>query len=269
MRQYAVLLAALLPLAVGSARAQAPATLHLAYDTYAAGLDIAKVEAGIGIGTSAYQMEIAYHTTGLAGIFYRGHQFNSVAGTWRDHMPQPQRFYGTGVWRGEERITDIGYDNGLPLIRQLLPPNESEREAVPSDLQVNSIDTLSALAELIRTVARTGRCETTVRTYDGRRATEIAAHTGGEEMLPPTHRSTFQGAALRCDFAGRMLAGFKFDRDGPEDRKPLHGSAWLAAVLPDAPRVPVRMTFETRWFGDATMYLTAITSTEDSRVAIH
>ena len=268
MRRFAALLSTLLSLAAGSARGQAPVALQLAYDTYAAGLDVAKVEAGIGIGTGSYQVDIAYRTTGLAGFFYRGHQFNSVAGTWHDHLPLPRRFHGTGIWRGEERITDIDYDNGLPLVRQLMPPNESEREPVPSDLQAHSIDTLSALAELIWTVAQTGRCETTVRTYDGRRATEISAHTSGEELLPPTHRSAFQGPALRCDFAGRMLAGFKFEDHRPTDRKPLHGSAWLAAVVPDGPRVPVRMAFETRWFGDATMYLTSVSRT-DTMVARH
>jgi hypothetical protein len=93
-----------------------------------------------------------------------------------------------------------------------------------------------------------------VHTYDGRRATEVEAHSVGEETLDSTKRSIFAGRALRCDFAGRMLAGFKFD-DRPSDLKPLHGSAWLAPVVPGAPPLPVRMRFETRWFGDATMYL--------------
>jgi len=37
----------------------------------------------------------------------------------------------------------------------------------------------------------------------------------------------------------------------------LHGSAWLAPFLPGTPALPVRISFQTRWFGVATMYLTS------------
>ena len=236
----------------------APGALHANYQTYAAGLHVADVEAGFSLGPWSYQLELAYHTTGLVGFFYRGHQFNTVDGGWLEGKPVPHEFFGEGVWRGQERIARIDYAHGLPLIRQLLPPNLGEREAVPPALQAHSIDTLSALADLMRTVADTGRCETSVQTFDGRRATRIVAHTMGEEDLAPTNRSSFSGQALRCDFSGRMLAGFLLGHDDPEDRRPLHGSAWFAQILPGEPMVPVRMAFETRWFGDATMYLTGI-----------
>ena len=72
--------------------------------------------------------------------------------------------------------------------------------------------------------------------------------------------------ALRCDFAGRMQAGFRFDDNRERDSKPLHGSAWLAPVTTGGPNLPVRMTFETSWFGDATMYVTAIGSGSNTKV---
>jgi hypothetical protein len=126
---------------------------------------------------------------------------------------------------------------------------------VPSHLQANTVDTLSALAELMHRVAATGTCDGTVHTYDGRRATQAASHTAGLETLPPTDRSSFSGTALRCDFEEHMLAGF-LDGDDETYRRPLRGSAWLAQVVPGAMPLPVRLTLETRWFGDATMYLT-------------
>jgi hypothetical protein len=96
---------------------------------------------------------------------------------------------------------------------------------------------------------------------------EIEAHTAGEEQLAPSSRSVFQGNALRCDFSGRMLAGFKFDGDRVRDGKTMHGSAWLAAAVPGGPLLPVRMAFETRWFGDAVMYLTEIGQGSGMRTA--
>lgn len=249
--------------------AQAPASVsvHAVYETYAAGLQVADVDAGFSIGPWTYQMNLAYRTTGMVGFFYRGHQDSSVSGSWHDSKPVPTQFSGEGVWRGKARVTDIVYAQGKPMIRALQPPNEEEREPVPEALRDNSVDTLSALADLMRSVAATGKCDLAVRTYDGRRLVEIDAHTVGEETLEPTKRSVFAGKALRCDFAGRLLAGFLFTDDRAHESKPLHGSAWIAQVVPGAPPLPVRMSFETRWFGDATMYLTAAGPRADVAVA--
>lgn len=232
--------------------------LHANYETYAAGIHVAEVETGFSFGPWDYQMSLGYRTTGMVGFFFRGHQFDRVTGAWQGRQAEPSEFIGQGEWRGVPRLAEIGYHQGKPVIRQLVPPNADEREPVPDALQANTIDTLSALAQLIHVVAETGRCETTVRTYDGRRAVEIDAHTVGEEVLEASSRSSFAGKTLRCDFSGRMLSGFKFGDDRERDTKPMHGSAWLAPVVAGGSPLPVRMAFETRWFGDAIMYLTGI-----------
>jgi hypothetical protein len=176
----------------------------------------------------------------------------------------PAKFFGEGVWRGHERRTLIDYDHGLPQVKELQPPQETEREPVPLELRRHTIDTLSALAQLMRRVEHDHTCETEVRTYDGRRVLDVVAHTGGPERLDPTGRSIFSGPTLRCDFEGRELAGFLLGEDDPEHRTPLHGSAWLASLLPGTAALPVRISFQTRWFGVATMYLTSAASPGES-----
>jgi hypothetical protein len=250
-----------------AALAQTPPALHASYETYAAGMHVAEVDSGFSFGPWNYQMNLDYHTTGMVGFFFRGHQSDYVSGSWHGGRAEPTQFVGQGEWRGEDRLAEIDYLRGKPAIRHLVPPNADEREPVPDALQVNTIDTLSALAELIHVVKDTGRCETAVRTYDGRRVVEIEAHTRGEETLQPTNLSSFAGKALRCDFSGRMLAGFKFDDNRERDSKPMHGSAWLATVVAGGPPLPVRMAFETRWFGDAIMYLTHIGPGPEVQVA--
>lgn len=253
-RSIAVVLIFLL-LGTAAVRADPLTTFHAEYEIYAHGLDVAELEAGFGFGRWNYQMQMSYRTTGLVGALFHGYQFSVVEGAWQGSRPAPLRFFGDGFWRGEPRRTLIDYDRGQPLIRTLIPPNDEERDPVPPQLQANSIDTLSALALLMRRVQDTGGCEADVRTFDGRRLAEISAHTVGDEILPATGRSMFSGRALRCDFDGRQLAGFVRDADQDQLRRPQHGSAWLAQVVPGAPRLPVRITFETRWFGAATMYL--------------
>ncbi len=233
--------------------------VRLSYDTYAAGIEVMQMMAYFGIGPWNYQIRVDYHTTGLVGVLYRGHQINTVRGVWQDDKAAPIEFFGQGEWRGRQRRTLIDYDHGVPEVRDLEPPQQSERETVPRALQLHSMDTLSALAQLMHQVGRHRTCETTVHTYDGRRMLEIWARTGGMERLEPTGHSTFSGPALRCDFEGREVAGFLLGDNDPEHRQPLHGVAWLAPLANEGQVLPVRISFQTRWFGSATMYLTAAT----------
>jgi hypothetical protein len=214
-------------------------------------------------------VRLAYHTTGVVSLFHHGHQVNTVIGTWDAGRPQPKQFQGVGIWQGEDRVTLIDYLHGQPLIRTLIPSQEKEREPVPLSLQQNSMDSLSALALMMRRVTDTGRCEASVRTFDGNRASDISAHTAGEETLLPNSLSIFSGKALRCDFIGQMLAGFLYEDTNPFDRRPLHGSAWLARLVPGEPPVPVQMQFETHWFGEAALYMTQFGPAPTTEVAAH
>ncbi|HVC59784.1 MAG TPA: DUF3108 domain-containing protein [Acetobacteraceae bacterium] len=257
----------LLPMPAAAAR-ESPA-LHASYAIYAAGFRVARVQVVLGVEPRSYQLQVAYHTVGLVGFFHHGHQRNSVVGTWDADQPEPRRYEGAGVWGGDVNMTLIDYLHGQPLVQRLIPRQAEEREPVPMALRQNSVDSLSALALLIRRVEDTNRCEASVHTFDGYRASEITTRTVGERVLAPTGRSIFSGKALRCDFLSQELAGFRRRDNTPYDRRPLHGSAWLARVIPGAPPVPVRMDFETLWFGDATMYLTQLGQAPPTEVAAH
>jgi len=125
---------------------------------------VAKLDTEFSFGSRNYQMTVGYRTTGPMGFFFRGHQLDHVNGSWHGRQAVPSAFVEQGEWHGVRRLAQIDYQQGKPVIRQLLPPNAAEREAVPESLQDHTIDTLSALAEMIAVVAETGRCETTVRT---------------------------------------------------------------------------------------------------------
>ena len=242
-------------------------SLHASYETYAAGLQVAEVEAGLKLDPKTYQMKLGYQTTGMASWLFGGHQVDDVSGSWHGRQAEPARFLGQGYWRGKDRVAEIEYQRGKPTIRQLTPPATDEREPVPEAMQTNTVDTLSALLELIRSVHDTGHCESIAHTYDGRRVIEISAQTVGEEVLQPTGRSSYAGRALRCDFSGHLVAGFLLGDDHTRQSRPLRGSAWLAPIVLGGPPLPVRLSFETRWFGDATMYLTGVGPGADIKIA--
>jgi hypothetical protein len=132
-------------------------------------------------------------------------------------------------------------------------------------MQRDTLDSLSAMAFLVRQVAQTGRCDGTVRIFDGRRVLETSSHTVGMEVVRPDYRSKFQGTALRCDMRARQLAGFQHDADEAEIRRIHISQAWLAPLVPGQPALPVRVVFETRFFGSATAYLTEFGPTPSVR----
>ena len=258
--------------APATVQAESETPVRVSYAAYAAGLQIAAVDAAFQLRPETYRVELALRTTGVVGWLIRTQTLTTVDGNWRANRPAPLQFLSQGEMRGQPRLSLIDYRQGQPLVRQLIPPNETEREPVPPELQANSVDSLSAMADLVQVVRRTGGCEGTTRVFDGRRASDVTVRTVGEEIVPPSTRSVFTGPALRCDFVGQMVAGFWLDADRNAGQKPMKGSAWLANSLPGAPsggtKLPVRITFESRWLGDVTLYLTEAAADQDRRVVV-
>ena len=231
------------------------ATAH--YAAYAAGLNVLVMDARFDLAPAEYRLQLDYRTTGAFSLFVHSQQSTVVQGKLAAGTAVPVRFTSSGILRGEKRVTEIDYREAQPVIRQLVPPNDKERESVPEAEQRGTIDTLSAMAQLIGQVTRTGRCDGMVRTFDGRRLASLRAWTVGNEVLPPSTVSTFSGPALHCEFEGRQLGGFMLDESRETLQRPQRGSAWFATLVPGGPILPVRISFRTRWFGDATMFIAA------------
>lgn len=244
------LLLCLLPI---SAHAD-PVRAH--YVAYAAGLNVLTMDSTLDLQPGRYRMDIEFQTAGTVSLFNATRIATRTDGLFSGPRAAPTRMFSAGTLGGAPRKTSIEYQAGQPVIRELSPPNETERETVPADDQRNTIDTLSAMAQLVRQVNQTGKCEGSVRTFDGRRLSELRAWTIGTEALPPSGRSSFAGPALHCEFEGKLLAGYKNDEPRDRQQRPQRGGAWFAAVTPGGPQIPVRISFHTRWFGDAVMYIT-------------
>jgi hypothetical protein len=253
MRCILVLFLAILPCTATAAVPVISVGLH--YEAYSHGLAILGLDVTMSLDPHGYEVRLDYRTVGLAHFLYPGEQHNSVSGVWDGERATPLHFHSSGVWRGRSNQSDIVYRNERPIVVSLIPPITNERQPVPPALQVGTEDTLSAMAQLARHVGETGSCDTGARVFDGKRLSQIDSRTIGTEGLEASHHSLVSGTALRCDFVGQMLAGFLF-RDMAAPPHPLHGTAWFASIE-GGPPVPVRLRFQTDWFGYVTMYLTA------------
>lgn len=248
----AVLWSLLLPC---SAVAQPAATVHASYAGSALGIEVMKLETTVTMDDAGYHVGLSFRTVGLMSVFASSEQHMTVWGGWRHGVPVPQRFRAWGSLRGAARETLIDYDNGQPSVRALTPANDGEREEVPAPVRGGTLDTLSAIAFLVRLVADTGGCDGHTRVFDGRRLTEIGAHTVGGVVPADGEAGSYQGMMRRCDFTGRQLAGFLLE-DSTWQRQPHNGTAWMARAVPGGPPLPVRLIFETRWVGEIDLVLT-------------
>jgi hypothetical protein len=252
------LLLALLLLPIGAGRAQANenGSAELSFAVYAAGLNVLNIRTDVDLRPDSYRIDLNLRTAGLFGALFRSDINSFVQGLWHGTQPAPERFASWGVVRGAPRETVLDYRDGQPVVTILQPPADPDRDPVPPAMEHDTIDTLSAMAMLVRDVAASGRCEGKATTFDGRRVLQITAHTAGMEVLQKEGRSSFAGPALRCDFDGLQTAGFQHDESEAGLHRVHHSTAWLAPVLPGRPDLPVRVMFETNYFGHAIAYLT-------------
>jgi hypothetical protein len=246
--------AALLALVPGAARAE---TMLARYEVRAAGIQVMLVEAQFALDGPRYRVRARIRTTGIAGVFGRGDQVTSTEGAWRGADPVPARYRVEGTWRGVRRAVALDWPNpGQPVLGELEPPIEPDRQAVPEALRRGTMDGLSALAKLTRMVATTGRCDTVAAVYDGRRRADYVAQTEGMQVL--ALEGGFGGEALRCGFESRLLAGWRSDREAEWARKPQPATAWLGRPLPGHPAIPVRIELPSRWLGTIRVVLQTV-----------
>ena len=250
----ALLLAAASPSAGAHAAGEAGRVVRLSYTLYGHGLHVLDVTVDLRLTPDGYSVRLRDHTTGFLGFMLHTDVTSTAIGRFTANGVQPMHFESAGYSRGAQRDTVLDYVDGNPVVR-VLTPREPRRDPVDIGQARGSIDTLSAMADMMHQVQETGRCDGNALVFDGLRLTRVSSRTAGEQTVPPDSRSAYTGTALRCDFTTLEIAGFLHNEDEAKTRKPQHGSVWVTPVVPGAPALPVRIMFENPKLGLATMFL--------------
>ena len=242
-------------LGVTPARAQTSADVRYDYALYLLGLPTADIRTHLAYTPAGYTLDVTTQTTGVAEIFISGNQLAQVHGRWTpDGLALPLHYDTHGTWNGDPHSIAMDFAGGVPTVTERVPAEKKDHMAIPPALMHDAIDTLSGFATMVRQIVQSGRCDQHAHTFDGLHILDVTAHTVGPEQIAKNDRSAWSGTALRCDFEGKMIAGFTVGEEAKQ-RHTLHATAWLAKLTPDGPPMPVRAKFETRYFGDATVYL--------------
>ncbi|MCO6416614.1 DUF3108 domain-containing protein [Siccirubricoccus sp. KC 17139] len=256
----------LLGLALLGALPARAAPLLARYEVRAAGLPVMQVDALLELDGPRYAVRTRIRTLGVAALFSTSDQVTFATGTWQGNVPRPSAYRVEGVWRGGPREVAMDWTPaGMPRLQALVPPEAGEREAVPDSLRQGTMDALSALALLTRTVAATGRCDAVAHVYDGRRRADYTARTEGPAPIP--EGLGFQGQALRCGLEARLIAGRRADQDPEEAQRPQPATAWMADLGQGRPPLPVAVDLPSRWFGSVRARLLGVETVPPQRLA--
>ena len=133
-----------------------------------------------------------------------------------------------------QRVRELGLEDKVTIelrdYRDLLPEFEGHFDKVSSVGMFEHVGFkgLEQYFSIMRAVTRDGG---------------LMLNHGITTSDPENGETPYGGTALRCDLTGLQLAGFLHDEDEAKMRLPQTGIVWLRTVLPDAPPLPVRMSF--------------------------
>ena len=208
------------------------------YTLTMAGMRVMDAQITFDINGPRYIVETRVRSRGLATMVSRGDQVTRSEGSWRGNEPVPLRYVSQGVWRGAARQVTIDYVGGEPRVTTLVPTVDMPRTPIAEADLRGTVDSLTALAALARSVDRTGRCEGAARMFDARRLTNFIARTHAQEE-----------GGLHCTVESRQLGGIPTDRDPDVASQPQRVDAWFARPEEGGPAVPLRVQLASRWWG--------------------
>ena len=109
---------------------------------------------------------------------------------------------------------------------------------VPSEERRHVLDPASALLSAGLVLARTGRCDQTIRVFDGKtRSNLVLTDRSDDQVVDPQGADSGPAGAKRCAFQSHRVAGFS---ERHLRKPPVEGEIWFRAYG-DALMVPVRL----------------------------
>ncbi len=221
----------------------------LDYKVYFGGFAAVALEIDLARTAEEYRILTKVRTLGVIDKLFpwtmRAYSRGRLAG----RELRPEAAGQTSAWRGRERIIDVRYDDGRPIVARVVPtPDRDERVPVSDEDVRGTVDLASALLSL-SLAAEAGRgCTGRVPVFDGRRRYDLIAERIGVEQIRRFGRAGYEPRALKCRVTMVRRSGFRKITNHDELDTDRHsGTVWFAPPGAGMPPVPMRIEVETRW----------------------
>ena len=255
----AVLLAPLLATCgLSQSLADEPSAVELDYKIFLGGLHAMSLTTRLSFDRDAeYRMAVDANTDGFIGSLVDARYRVESEGVTKNAMASPRRFQ---VVSGQDDDDDgktvtMTYHDGTAPHVDYVPSHEAPSDPLPADMTTSTVDPPSAMMTLMETLASTGRCDATVKVFDGKRRYNLTSRHSREVELTANRYAPFAGQAVECRVAIERIAGFREGRLAK--RYPDEITIFLASVIDQAPPVPVRVHAK-NVFGSLRMHLVAL-----------
>jgi hypothetical protein len=235
--------------------AAAPVPLAVRYEAYVAGFPVVSFAFRLDETGKAYTLDGEVKTVGLLRLFYRLDLATDSTGTIAAGTLKPSFHEQQVRIRGHERMARLDYPGDGTVKTVLVPPVDAGRPKPTPQETIETLDPLSAILAIGRSVTATGRCDGRFSVFDGRRRYDLVLADDGTQRLEKSAEYGYAGEVRRCSVAAVKIAGFSWDQDySPHTTD---GRVWFAAPRPGAPALPVRIEFSSGW-GFVSVHLTKI-----------
>ncbi|MFY8096067.1 MAG: DUF3108 domain-containing protein [Niveispirillum sp.] len=240
--------------------------LSLTYAVHVGGVHVLDADAEMALGPDGYRAGLKMQTDGFLGRVAQWKTDIRAQGLLSGPLPRPRQFTAHGSWRDQPRLTTVDYTpDGTPTLTLADPEPEKDREPVPANLRLGTVDPVSAIVAVLDQVARKGDCDITVPVYDGRQRYDLVFATQGETLLEASDLSVYAGPATACSVKFKPVAG-RWKESRPRDRdregakrKDVPVTLYIAATVAGGPPVPVRLEMDSP-LGAVKVHLAAVNS---------
>ncbi len=242
-------------LLLGTAPALSGGRADLVYEAYYAGLNMARLDLQLDLGSASYEVRSRLRMLGIVNRLWPWEMSAYAKGLRHGSRIEPLTSGQWNNWGGKERFIDMRFMNGIPQVVRIKPDSKTDdRPTVPAKERLGSMDAMGAILTLLTHLDGKEECEARIPVFDGRRRYNLIAEADGSERLESNARSPFSGPAIRCILWMEKKGGFKERTDDRKDRYDRRARVWMGRISDGIPPVPVRMTYESR-FGVVNGYL--------------
>ncbi len=199
-------------LAVGSS-----SELVLLYDVYWSFVPLLRIESRSSVSSDVdYKISQVLSTTGLTGKLFPWYAKSFVQGVRREGELQPAIYESQSRYREDKQSIDMHWHDGQPLAHvEGRLRGVPQAEKVPAAMLGNTVDPLTAVANLVSGASAEVDCKGTRRVFDGIRRYDLRYGLPVSDDVPDAVRDLATGAVRECAASIVPIAGFPSEQ-GPE-----------------------------------------------------